>query len=154
MQTYYPDFKIDPQKNYAATIPIVPRWRKENVQGQGWALIGDAGGFADPITGEGIYFAFETAALLAYAILENNSESYFDKCHDIRAELEKAYNIIPSIYGGKTINRLIRLARRSERLRKSAGEFIMGYIPYTKMKQHVINNSFKIGTEVIGSLFR
>lgn len=154
MAEHYPDFTIDPQQNYAATIPIVPRWRKENLQGTGWALIGDAGGFADPITGEGIYFAFETAALLAESIIENRPDTYFDKCAEIRAELEKAYDIIPRIYGGKTINRLVRIARRSERLRRSAAAYIMGYLSYRKMKQHVVTNSFKIGTEVVSSFFK
>lgn len=51
---------------FAAKIPILDKstWRDLRVSGDGWALIGDAAGFVDPITGEGIYYALKSADLL------------------------------------------------------------------------------------------
>src|SRR5262249_54944521 len=40
-------------------------WRDLKVTGDGWALVGDAAGFVDPITGEGIYYALKSSDLLA-----------------------------------------------------------------------------------------
>jgi flavin-dependent dehydrogenase len=34
-----------------------------------WALVGDAAGFVDPLTGEGIYYAIKSADLLAGALV-------------------------------------------------------------------------------------
>ncbi len=52
---------------YSAPVPClgVKAWKNNKIAGDRWALIGDAAGFADPITGEGIHFAFKSAQLLA-----------------------------------------------------------------------------------------
>src|SRR5205807_800061 len=46
-------------ERYAAPIPGLapPTWDTRKACGEGWALLGDAAGFADPVTGEGIYYA-------------------------------------------------------------------------------------------------
>src|SRR5262249_60515278 len=36
---------------------------------RGWALVGDAAGFVDPLTGEGIYYAIKSADLLTQALV-------------------------------------------------------------------------------------
>ena len=55
---------------FGAKIPTldVATWKGLRASGYGWALIGDAAGFCDPITGEGIYYAFKSADLLADAL--------------------------------------------------------------------------------------
>ena len=51
---------------FAAKIPVLDRrsWKDLKATGDRWALIGDAAGFVDPITGEGIYYALKSADLL------------------------------------------------------------------------------------------
>lgn len=44
--------------------------RVNRVAGPGAALVGDAAGFVDPLTGEGLYFAMQGAAYLAAALVE------------------------------------------------------------------------------------
>jgi flavin-dependent dehydrogenase len=46
------------------------------VAGPGWALIGDASGSVDPLTGEGIYYALKTAHLLAEALMGGDLGAY------------------------------------------------------------------------------
>src|SRR5438445_7631745 len=55
---------------YSAPVPCLePRsWQNNRISGVGWALVGDAAGLADPITGEGIYYAFKSAEILAETI--------------------------------------------------------------------------------------
>src|SRR6185436_18725654 len=62
---------------FGAKIPTLDlaSWRDLQTIGEGWALIGDAAGFADPITGEGIYYSFKSADLLADALLARNEEA-------------------------------------------------------------------------------
>jgi geranylgeranyl diphosphate/geranylgeranyl-bacteriochlorophyllide a reductase len=59
-----------PRRPYASRIPApgVATLRRLELGGDGFALVGDASGLVDPITGEGIRFAFETARLAADAI--------------------------------------------------------------------------------------
>lgn len=56
-------------ERYAARIPGLAdqTWDKRRACGEGWALLGDAAGFADPVTGEGIYYALRSAELFADA---------------------------------------------------------------------------------------
>src|SRR5262245_29996549 len=55
---------------YSAPVPCLSpsSWRKNQVSGERWALVGDAAGLVDPITGEGIYYAFKSAQILAETI--------------------------------------------------------------------------------------
>jgi flavin-dependent dehydrogenase len=56
---------------FGAKIPTLDlgSWKGLRTGGEGWALVGDAAGFADPITGEGIYYAFKSADILADAMI-------------------------------------------------------------------------------------
>ncbi|HCI56039.1 MAG TPA: hypothetical protein DFI01_08965 [Bacteroidales bacterium] len=59
----------DPQKITGAMIPFgkyVKHPCKDNI-----ILVGDAAGLVDPITGEGLYFAFRSSQLAARAIMKN-----------------------------------------------------------------------------------
>src|SRR4030095_3626563 len=55
---------------YSAPVPCLQKtsWKGNVIAGDRWALVGDAAGLADPITGEGIYFAFRSAEILAETI--------------------------------------------------------------------------------------
>lgn len=48
-------------------------WAGIRLQGDGWALAGDAAGLTDPVTGEGLYFALRSGELLAESILKGGS---------------------------------------------------------------------------------
>ena len=60
---------------YAACIPCLSRdvLMNQTVCGKGWALLGDAAGFADGITAEGIYYAFRSAELLCRILPERRT---------------------------------------------------------------------------------
>jgi flavin-dependent dehydrogenase len=55
---------------FGAKIPTLDfaTWKGLQATGDQWALIGDAAGFCDPITGEGIYYSFKSADLLGDAL--------------------------------------------------------------------------------------
>ena len=55
---------------YSAPVPCLgPRsWKNNSIAGPRWALVGDAAGLVDPITGEGIYYAFKSAQILAETV--------------------------------------------------------------------------------------
>jgi geranylgeranyl diphosphate/geranylgeranyl-bacteriochlorophyllide a reductase len=53
----------------------VDSWPAIRLEGDGWALAGDVAGLADPITGEGLYFALRSGELLADSLLKGLSYS-------------------------------------------------------------------------------
>ena len=79
-------------ERYAARIPGLAdkTWDKRRASGENWALLGDAAGFADPVTGEGIYYALRSAEIFAAAFLEDRPEEYeADWRKDFGAELRR-----------------------------------------------------------------
>jgi len=74
-------------ERYAARIPGLRRRHGtlERRLETDWALLGDAAGFADSVTGEGIYYAIRSGELFADAYLEGKMESYHKRCMTILA---------------------------------------------------------------------
>jgi flavin-dependent dehydrogenase len=56
--------------------------------GPGWALVGDAGFFRDPLTAHGITDAFRDAELLVRAISEGSDEA-LERYRTVRAEVTR-----------------------------------------------------------------
>ena len=80
-------------ERYAARIPGLnaTTWNQRRVCGEGWALIGDAAGFADPVTGEGIYYALRSAELFAECALASRPDQYEQRWReDFGAELKSS----------------------------------------------------------------
>src|SRR5206468_2141571 len=80
-------------ERYAARIPgLAPRtWDTRHACGERWALLGDAAGFADPVTGEGIYYALRSAELFADAYLAGAPLDYERRWReDFGHELQRA----------------------------------------------------------------
>lgn len=151
---HYPGFEIREDRHYAATIPFVREWRPENVQGRNWALVGDAGGFTDAITGEGIFYAFRSGEILARAILRGEPGAYFEDCRDIREELAKAYRIMPRFYQDRNIRRMVATCNRSPFLRDLCGRVVAGEQSYRTLKGRLVRNSPRIAAELLTSLLR
>ncbi len=55
---------------YAHMLPSLSRahWRGNRVAGKRWMAVGDAAGFVDPITGEGIYYAVRSGDIASQVI--------------------------------------------------------------------------------------
>ena len=70
-------------------------FRREPV-GPGWALVGDAGYFKDPITAHGITDAFRDAELLTDAVLRHRMQDYAEERDRLTGEFFRLTNRIAS----------------------------------------------------------
>ncbi len=89
-------------ERYAARIPgLAPQtFEQRRAAGEDWALLGDAAGFADPVTGEGIYYALRSAELFAEAYARDDVASYEKKWRaDFGRELRRASKMRQRFYG-------------------------------------------------------
>jgi geranylgeranyl reductase family protein len=129
-------------ERYAARIPgLAPQtFEKRRVAGDGWALLGDAAGFADPVTGEGIYYALRSAELFAEAYAANDLASYEKKWRaDFGRELRRASKMRQRFYGdffgAPFTDRMIKLARAHPGIRRTLRELVAGDQGYMDLKR-------------------
>jgi len=107
IEAHYPGVGSE-KRFYAARIPSLSRKSllQQRVCGHDWALLGDAAGFTDAITAEGIYYALRSAELLAEAFQRGDPASY-EKAwrYDFGSELESAVVWRNRFYGGMVLSR-------------------------------------------------
>ena len=142
---------------FGAKIPTLDlsSWRDLKTIGAGWALIGDAAGFADPITGEGIYYAFKSADLLADALqndenFEGATIRYRQNWREIFGrDLEHASYRLPHFYHGYFFGRIftdamIMLARRHRGVRTILGRALVGEQSYLTLKRDLLRRAWQV----------
>jgi flavin-dependent dehydrogenase len=137
-------------ERYAARIPgLEPRtWDERHACGEQWALLGDAAGFADPVTGEGIYYALRSAELFADAYLQGSPLDYEHWWRqDFGRELQRAAQMRRKFYGNfwgaPFTERMIKFARRHRGIRKVLGELVAGDQGYTDLKKKLARSALK-----------
>jgi flavin-dependent dehydrogenase len=127
---------------YAARIPgLAPEtWDARRVCGDDWALLGDAAGFADPVTGEGIYYALRSSEIFARSFLEDRLATYEQRCRaDFGRELRRASEMrrrfYGEIFGAPFTSRMIDLARLLPGVRRTLRELVAGDQGYLTLKR-------------------
>lgn len=127
---------------YAARIPgLAPEtWNTRRVGSETWALLGDAAGFADPVTGEGIYYALRSAELFAEAFLQGDAAAYEERWRaDFGRELRRASAMRPRFYGeflgAPFTDRMIDFARLHPGIRRTLRELVAGDQGYVNLKR-------------------
>ncbi len=128
---------------YGAMIPALEptTWDRLSVCSEqaAWALIGDAAGFVDPLTGEGIYYALKSAELLAAALQSRVSE--YDEMWraEFGAELRRAAELQRRFYrgefaGASMIDRMLQIGKWHRGVRRTLSELISGDQGYVDLK--------------------
>jgi len=137
-------------ERYAARIPgLAPRtWDTRKACGEGWALLGDAAGFADPVTGEGIYYAIRSAELFADTYLKGAPQEYEKLWRkDFGGELKRASEMRQRFYGNfwgaPFTDRMIEFARGHRGIRKVLGELVAGDQGYVDLKKKLARSALK-----------
>ncbi len=130
---------------YAARIPCLSRRRlcDQRVCGKDWALLGDAAGFADAITGEGIHYALRSAELLAESIMHGDPLSYETLWRrDFGPDLLRAARYRDRFYAGTLLfraytSRAIQAIRLSATIARLTDQLIAGYTDYAGFRRSV-----------------
>lgn len=140
---------------YSAPVPCLSpqSWKTNVVAGNRWALVGDAAGLVDPITGEGIYFAFRSAEILANTI--DRPADYSKVVMDeIGRELARASRMYPRFYNGRFLGgdfrkRTIQLASHSRTIRQILGGLVAGNQPYLSLKKKLFFSLPAVGWDLL-----
>lgn len=137
-------------QRYAARIPGLAdqTWENRRACGEGWALLGDAAGFADPVTGEGIYYALRSAELFADAFIAGRPEEYEQRWRrDFGGELRRASQMRRRFYGNfwgaPFTERMIAFARGHSGIKKVLGDLVAGEQGYVGLKKKLARSALR-----------
>jgi flavin-dependent dehydrogenase len=130
----FPAFRADGLPRYAHTIPSPSADPRSllDIAGSRWALVGDAAGLADPITGEGISFAMESAAVLAATLRTDGMPLRYPErvLESFGRSLVRAARLHDRVYTPGLIQTLIRHSGRSPTFRRLVGDALFGDAGY------------------------
>jgi flavin-dependent dehydrogenase len=135
----------DPARIFSHLLPSlsVESWGNLRLVGKGWALVGDAAGLVDPITGEGIYYAMRSGDLLAEALLEGVPELYPERLwSDFGRGLAVGARLASIFYrgeflGGSIPTRMIEFGTRSRRFLEVIQDLLEGSKSYPRLMARV-----------------
>ncbi len=137
-------------ERYAARIPGLAdtTWDERRASGDGWALLGDAAGFADPVTGEGIYYALRSAELFAEAYLDGRPDAYEKRWReDFGGELRRASQMRRRFYGNfwgaPFTERMIEFAKGHKGIQKVLGDLVAGEQGYVDLKKKLARSALR-----------
>ena len=147
---------------FGAKIPTLDldAWSGLRTAGADWALVGDAAGFADPITGEGIYYALKSADVLADAIREASLDvpasfagvgAVYERLWraGFGRELQHASYRLPQFYHGRFFGQVITdamvtLARFHRGVRHILVNALMGEQSYVTLKRDLLRSAYRV----------
>lgn len=145
---YYPDLDPAAGKAYGAFIPTItdPACWEVDRGGEDWALVGDAGGFVDAITGEGIYYALKSARAWSRALARGAPETYDQEWRgEFGDELEKASRLVHLYYRPAFIERVIRYGEKSAGIRTVMADLVMGRQSYLTLRRRLQREILRAG---------
>jgi flavin-dependent dehydrogenase len=162
LEEQMPDFglALDGAQFYAHIIPALTRESLRAIQfaGDGWAMIGDAAGLVDAITGEGLYYALRSAEIFAQTMNDGATETYAALLKaEILPELELAAAIAERFYsgnwmGGAVLERMVSLTERSPSFRELMRDLFAGTQEYSNLKRRVRRSLPRIAAETLASV--
>lgn len=113
-----------------------------------WALLGDAAGFADPVTGEGIYYALRSAELFAESYLAGSPSDYEQLWRqDFGRELQRASEMRRKFYGNfwgaPFTERMIEFAWGHRGIKRVLGDLVAGHQGYVGLKRKLARSALR-----------
>jgi flavin-dependent dehydrogenase len=138
----FPAFTDPDAQRYAHTIPSPsadPGSILEIARGR-WALVGDAAALADPVTGEGIYYALRSARLLAEVLRADGSPGRYPEAalEDFGRDLLTAAAIRERFYAPGFVRRMVAFSSRSRAVRDVLADLVLGRQGYLGLKRRLL----------------
>jgi flavin-dependent dehydrogenase len=153
----FPALADEEAETYAHTIPSPsadPASLRE-IAGARWALVGDAAALADPITGEGIYYALRSALVLSEVLESGGPLRYPERLlQDFGHELLRAAALHRRFYAEGFTRRMLAFASRSAAIRTVLGDLVLGDQGYAGLKHRLLRSLPRFAAQYAGSVLR
>ncbi|MEO6401629.1 MAG: NAD(P)/FAD-dependent oxidoreductase, partial [Vicinamibacteria bacterium] len=127
---------------YAHTIPSPGEDGAtfREMAGEKWALVGDAAALADPITGEGIFYALRSGQLLAEVLTAGGTpHAYAEKAtEEFGHDLMRAARLYKRFFAPGFTDRMLSYADRSPALSNVLVDLVLGKQDYISLKKRLV----------------
>jgi flavin-dependent dehydrogenase len=152
---------------YAHMLPSLETrsWSNNRMAGDGWLAVGDAAGFVDPITGEGLYYAIRSGDLAGRIVLDTShapvqkAAAYQSLVNrDFAWDLYLGSLIARRVFVGRFLfeavpSRMVQFIRRSPRFRALMQDLFAGTQNYETLRERLLRNINGTLQEVLMSFF-
>jgi geranylgeranyl reductase family protein len=151
------DFRSAVFYSHLLPSPNAAFLRAAPASGPGWAMVGDAAGFVDPITGEGLYYALRSADLLSRALIGGQPQRYPKLLrNDFLPELETAAGFADRFFrgsfaGAPVLERMVQFATHSPRFRTLLCDVFAGSQGYTGLRRRAYGMLPRVLVEMAAS---
>lgn len=162
LERFLADEKLsfDGAQLYAHVLPAPRASTLKRIRpvGDSWAMIGDAAGYVDPITGEGLYYALRSADMLAQALLAGRPERYLDMIHqDFVPELIEGAHYAERFYHGSflgehVLERVVQFAEESTKFRALLCDLFSGAQGYVGLRARAYKTLPRVLCEFVASV--
>jgi geranylgeranyl reductase family protein len=129
-------------ESYSWPIPALSARDAQSLtlSGPRWHLVGDAAGFVDPITREGIYFALASGEWAAASLLADAPTSqYASRVADtVGAELARAARFKAGFFRPSFITMMMRALQQSPAIRAVMADLVAGRQSYSTLKWRLL----------------
>ena len=145
IETHYPEALASGDlKGYF--IPASPRPPRhlEGALNEGWAMVGDTGGFVDPLTREGIAHAMRSSVSVASRMAGEARLA----TPPLDPNLRWAHAHGPSFYRGDFLDAMTRLAASAPAISKVMADLLTGDQPYRGLKRRLLLSAIPCGRQV------
>jgi geranylgeranyl reductase family protein len=125
---------------YGAKIPALPEALPagEACLGDGWALVGDAAGFVDPLTREGIHYALASSRFLAEALERGDPAAYPRRCQALFGEeMDWARRHRAAFFSRRFCEAFTLLASTSRPVQEVVSDLIAGRQEYRSLRRRL-----------------
>ncbi len=137
---------------YAHTIPSADEDGASfrEMAGEKWALLGDAAAIADPITGEGIFYALRSGRLLAEVVMSGGSPlKYAERAmEEFGHDLMRAARLSKRFFAAGFTDRMIEYAGRSPALSRVLVDLVLGRQDYMSLKKRLVMTLPRFGWDL------
>lgn len=139
-------YTVGPERRiFGHLLPALGKssWHGLSLAGDGWQMAGDVAGLADPLTGEGIYFAMRSGELAAETLLEGRPGAYAGRVWDeFGCRHESGARHAPRFYQGEfwgrpVTTRMVEFCSRSRAFMKLLQDLFDGAQPYPELSSRV-----------------
>ena len=143
---------------YAHTIPSPGEdgATLREMAGEKWALLGDAAAIADPITGEGIFYALRSGQLLAEVIMSGGPPSKYAEraMEEFGHDLMRAARLYKRFFAPGFTDRMLDYASRSPALSRVIVDLVLGKQNYMSLKKRLVLTLPRFGWDLATSPVR
>lgn len=156
IKEYHPQHENKKMEFFSTLIPSINPGNSDhlrNISGSDWALIGDAGGITDPITGEGIYYAIKTASFLGESLVQNRIQDYPSAIRrSFGSDISWAYENKHRFFNKEFIDAAVEACQKSEEIASVVSELFCGTLPYSHFYGRLFNLALKVDFSILGKL--